>query len=79
MPESGIGSQAAIAAAAIPGFVFPSDLEPSTRWFGRDSDVIQLTMSAEGRMDVPTASVSGLLDAERFANASRLLSVTPPR
>jgi hypothetical protein len=36
-------------------------------------------MSAEGRMDVPTASVSGLLDAERFANASRLLSVTPPR
>ncbi|HEY0350924.1 MAG TPA: o-succinylbenzoate synthase [Gemmatimonadales bacterium] len=79
MPESGIGSQAAIAAAALPGFLFPSDLEPSTRWFGRDSDVIQLTMSAEGRMDVPTASVSGLLDAERFANASRLLSVTPPR
>jgi O-succinylbenzoate synthase len=79
MPESGIGSQAAIAAAALPGFVFPSDLEPSTRWFGRDSDVIRLTMSAEGRMDVPTKSVAGLLDPGRFAAAARLLSVTPPR
>jgi o-succinylbenzoate synthase len=79
MPESGIGSQAAIAAAALPGFVFPSDLEPSTRWFGRDSDVIRLTMSAEGRMDVPESSVSSLLDPDRFAAAARLLSVTPPR
>jgi o-succinylbenzoate synthase len=77
MPESGIGSQAAIAAAALPGFLFPSDLEPSTRWFGRDSDVIQLTMSAEGRMDVPTRSVAGLLDPDRFAAAARLLSLTP--
>ena len=79
MPESGIGSQAAIAAAALPGFCFPSDLEPSTRWFGRDSDVIRLTMSAEGRMGVPTTSVAGLLDSERFADAARLLSVTPPQ
>jgi hypothetical protein len=78
MPESGIGSQAAIAAAALPGFLFPSDLEPSTRWFGRDSDVIRLTMSAEGRMDVPATSVAGLLDLDRFAAAARLLSVTPP-
>jgi O-succinylbenzoate synthase len=79
MPESGIGSQAAIAAAALPGFIFPSDLEPSTRWFGRDSDVIRLTMSAEGRMDVPAKSVAGLLDPDRFADAARLLSVTPPQ
>lgn len=79
MPESGIGSQAAIAAAALPGFLFPSDLEPSTRWFGPDSDVIQLTMNAEGRMDVPAMSVGGLLDADRFAAAAHLLSVTPPR
>ncbi|HEX2450726.1 MAG TPA: o-succinylbenzoate synthase, partial [Gemmatimonadales bacterium] len=44
MPESGLGSQAALAAAALPGFVFPSDLEPSARWFGRNADVIKLTM-----------------------------------
>jgi len=79
MPESGIGSQAAIAAAALPGFVFPSDLEPSTRWFGRESDVIRLTMSAEGRMEVPTKSVAAQLDPDRFADAASLLSVTPPK
>ena len=45
MPESGLGSQAALAAAAMPGFVYPSDLEPSTRWFGRNADVIKLTMT----------------------------------
>lgn len=79
MPESGIGSQAALAAAAMPGFIFPSDLEPSTRWFGRDSDVVKLTMSAEGRMEVPQVSVAGLLDPDRFEAATRLLAVTPPR
>jgi O-succinylbenzoate synthase len=76
MPESGIGSQAALAAAAQPGFIYPSDLEPSTRWFGRDSDVIKLTMSAEGRMEVPSLSVAGQLDPSRFEAAARLLDVT---
>jgi O-succinylbenzoate synthase len=78
MPESGIGSQAALAAAAMPGFIYPSDLEPSTRWFGRDSDVIGLTMSSEGHMEVPRVSVAGLLDPARFKAAARLLAVTPP-
>ena len=55
MPESGIGSQAAIAAAALPGFVYPSDVEPSTRWFGPDADVIPLAMDSQGRMQVPTS------------------------
>lgn len=78
MPESGIGSQAALAAASLPGFVYPSDLEPSTRWFGRDSDVATLAMDGEGRMEVPTGSVASLIDPERFAASSRLLAVTPP-
>jgi O-succinylbenzoate synthase len=76
MPESGIGSQAALAAAALPGFVYPSDLEPSARWFGCDSDVVELVMSADGRMAVPDHSVSQLLDEDRFRDASRLLAVT---
>ncbi len=71
MPESGLGSQAALAAAAMPGFVYPSDLEPSTRWFGRNVDVIKLTMSAEGEMRVPGVPIAALLDAGRFAAASR--------
>jgi O-succinylbenzoate synthase len=70
MPESGLGSQAAIAAAALPGFVFPSDLEPSTRWFGRNADVIKLTMDASGCMRVPGVSIARMLDRRRFAAAA---------
>jgi O-succinylbenzoate synthase len=73
MPESGLGSQAALAAAAMPGFVYPSDLEPSTRWFGRNVDVIKLTMTAEGRMRVPGVPIAALLDARRFGEAARLI------
>jgi len=77
MPESGIGSQAALAAASLPGFVYPSDLEPSTRWFGRNADVLKLAMSNDGRMEVPTSSVAARLDMDRFAETARLLAVTP--
>ncbi len=73
MPESGLGSQAALAAASLPGFVYPSDLEPSARWFGRNVDVIKLTMSPEGRMTVPGVPISALLDAGRFRSSSRRL------
>jgi O-succinylbenzoate synthase len=80
MPESGIGSQAAIAAASLPGFVYPSDLEPSARWFGVGHDVIELQMSPQGTMAVPGASISRLLDQEAFGAASRVvLDVAAPR
>ena len=70
MPESGIGSQAALAMAALPGFVFPSDLEPSTRWFGRNRDVIKLTMDADGMMRVPGVPIARMLDRARFDAAA---------
>ena len=73
MPESGIGSQTGLAIAALPGCAFPSDLEPSVRWFGRDVDVIKLTMSREGRMSVPGVSVARLLDRARFRAAAHPL------
>ena len=76
MPESGIGSQAALAIAALPGFVYPSDVEPSSRWFGPDRDVIELIMSGKGRMAVPDRSVAPQVDRQRFAAASQLLGVT---
>jgi O-succinylbenzoate synthase len=75
MPESGIGSQAPLAVAALPLCVYPSDLEPSARWFGRDRDVIKLTMGADGRMAVPQQSIARLLDSGRFRNAARSLRV----
>jgi O-succinylbenzoate synthase len=77
MPESGIGSQAAIAAASLPGFVYPSDLEPSTRWFGRNADVVKLAMGNDGRMDVPTVSISAMLQDDLFQSASRLILSLP--
>jgi o-succinylbenzoate synthase len=73
MPESGIGSQGALAAAALPRFVYPSDLEPSTRWYGRNVDVIKLSMGRDGRMAVPQQSCGRLLDPGRFRAAAHLL------
>jgi O-succinylbenzoate synthase len=73
MPESGIGSQAPLALAAMPGFDFPSDLEPSARWYGRNHDVIKLVMGKDGMMAVPRTSLSRLLDHDRFKVASRRL------
>jgi O-succinylbenzoate synthase len=57
MPESGIGSQAALAAASLPLFGYPSDLEPSERWFGAGKDTIELEMTGEGMMEVPKVSI----------------------
>ncbi len=74
MPESGIGSQAALAAAALPRFDYPSDLEPSSRWFGRNGDVIKLAMGRDGRIAVPQQSCGRLLDPARF----RLLTAPVP-
>lgn len=73
MPESGIGSQAALAVASLPRFVYPSDLEPSARWYGRNTDVIKLAMGKDGRMAVPQQSCGRLLDPARFRTAARLV------
>lgn len=71
MPESGIGSQSVLAIAAMPLCTLPSDLEPSARWYGRDVDVIKLTMDAQGRMAVPQQPAARLLDRGRFRSATR--------
>jgi len=62
MPETGLGAQAMLALGAHVGFVFPSDLEPSERWYGHDVDLVELTMSKEGRMPVPASRVGIELD-----------------
>ena len=71
MPESGLGSQAALGAAALPGFVYPSDLEPSARWFGPAADVIELGMGPDGTMEVPTTSIAHRLDQTVFRRTTR--------
>jgi O-succinylbenzoate synthase len=77
MPESGIGSQAPLAVAALPLCIYPSDLESSARWYGRNQDVIKLTMATDGRMTVPDQSVARLLDQARFRAATRQLASFP--
>jgi o-succinylbenzoate synthase len=77
MPESGIGSQAPLAVAALPRCGYPSDLEPSARWYGPKQDVIELTMGRDGRMAVPEQSGRGLLDAARFGAVTRCAMVLP--
>jgi o-succinylbenzoate synthase len=81
MPESGLGSQAALAAGALPGFIYPSDLEPSARWFGPGGDLIELRMNGAGRMLVPEHAAARLLDPDRFAAVARLVQdfASPPR
>jgi o-succinylbenzoate synthase len=74
MPESGIGSQAALAVAALPRCVYPSDLEPSTRWYGRAVDVVKLVMGKDGRMAVPAQPIARLLDTGRFRSATRRIA-----
>jgi len=53
MPESGVGAQAMLALGGHAGFQFPSDIEPSARWYAPESDLIELTMDRDGRMAVP--------------------------
>ncbi len=67
MPESGIGAQAILALAAFPAFVYPTDVEPSRRWYESGHDPIELTMGADGSIAVPRAAgIEELLDRERY-------------
>ncbi len=53
MPESGIGAIPMIALASFSGFVYPSDIEPSTRWYESQRDLFEISMDAQGRIAVP--------------------------
>ena len=55
MPETGLGAQAMLALGGHTGFVFPSDIEPSDRWYSPGADVVELSMTARGTMPVPAA------------------------
>jgi len=53
MPELGVGSAQALALAAHPAFVFPTDVEPSDRWF--EDDVLKpvMQLSSDGNLNPP--------------------------
>ena len=53
MPELGIGSAQALALAAHPAFVLPTDVEPSDRWFEDDILTPVMRLSADGTLVSP--------------------------
>jgi o-succinylbenzoate synthase len=53
MPETGIGARSILALGALPRFVYPTDVEPSERWYAPSADPLPLVMSADGTMDLP--------------------------
>jgi O-succinylbenzoate synthase len=53
MPETGIGARVILALGALPRFVYPSDVEPSDRWYAPGTDPLPLVMAADGTMPVP--------------------------
>jgi O-succinylbenzoate synthase len=53
MPETGIGARTILALGALPRFVYPSDVEPSERWYAAGTDPLPLVMASDGTMAVP--------------------------
>ena len=74
MPESGIGARTIMALGALPRFVYPSDVEPSARWYEPDTDPVELVMGADGTMPVPTEhGVAALGVGAALARRGRVL------
>lgn len=55
MLESGIGRAHNIALASLPGFTLPGDISASSRYFARDVIVPEVTVAADGTVEVPRA------------------------
>lgn len=53
MLESGIGRAHNIALASLPGFSLPGDISASSRYFARDAIVPEVTVGADGTVEVP--------------------------
>ena len=71
MPESGIGSQAILALAAFPAFVFPADVEPSHRRYAPGHDPVEIQMDNDGTIAVPRfAGIGEVLDVDRYERLS---------
>ncbi len=59
MLESGIGRAHNIALASLPGFSLPGDISASSRYFARDMIAPEVTVAADGTVEVPRASGLG--------------------
>ena len=69
MHEFGIGRAANLAIASLPGFVLPSDVSGSDKYYGRDVTV-QPILADRGRVPVPEGPGLGLDVDESFVEAT---------
>jgi O-succinylbenzoate synthase len=53
MPETGIGARTILSLGTLPRFVYPSDVEPSDRWYAPGTDPLPLAMAPDGTMPAP--------------------------
>ena len=61
MPELGIGQAHGIHLATLANCKYPSDIEPSTRWFVDDYTIPMIDLAAPGIISVPTRPGLGVL------------------
>jgi O-succinylbenzoate synthase len=67
MPELGIASAQALEIATLPGFVYPSDIESSRRWYVDDIIDPFITIDRKGRIPIPADGFEvDLLKLERY-------------
>jgi O-succinylbenzoate synthase len=74
MPETGVGTHPILALGALPRFVYPSDVEPSDRWFAPGADLVTLEMADDGTVAVPrTAGLETSGVGEKLERVGRIL------
>jgi O-succinylbenzoate synthase len=55
MPETGVGAHAIVCLGAFAGFVYPTDVAASKRWYEAGADLIEMQMDGQGRISVSDA------------------------
>ncbi len=74
MPESGLGTQASLALAAFPLFGYPTDIEPTERWFDPGLDPVEVAMMRDGTIAVPESiGVEAIIDHDKLRRNSHLM------
>lgn len=70
MPESGLGAIPMLALASLSGFCYPSDIEPSLRWYEEGQDLIE-----NGYIEVPQCIGTGFEESRLREIGQR---ISPP-
>lgn len=74
MLESGVGRAHNIALASLPGFTLPGDISASARYFARDVIIPEVSVAADGTVDVPRRPGLGFeIDFEYITSQTQTL------